>query len=1089
MFIDVLSEVGTNYNNKQKIEKVRVNGILDRIEYDRDSLNGMRFSGCTAGIIRVASISTPVGEKFTAGELIVGVKPEYVERLIGRPVQVSNTKNSPLSIRKCYGKPFGKRTGVHAARMKPEGGKWIILSSFIKELTEPEVENLGLKNILIPGYDVAWNRIQGITAVPVFYGYECKPGKEIKLNIDPIKYTGDNENVTGEYADLVRGVNLTEDSDESSMVTEPLQFEKPEAKRGKSGKSEPQPLVHRSEIKPQSTLLLAAEDDNRIQKDKLINYESFLKEWSRKESSTLDNEIKNCIYCFRREYVDHVGRRTRNNDYTEDLVKKVLEKVNISIELNNRNSQNKKELIKVNDFIKLLKVKPTAWELELGLTYYKEFLFIISAIMDIDLFNIQEGVSESEGAKTLLNMLCRNPYKVGLLHGFTLEKADRAYTVIKLLESNNKGVSDLEDWATLSCDRDMLKMLDGLLNNDQGVTILDKDMLRVAYWEATKKLRKQGYKPWKARLIDRRLANIGLGNVSLYNFVKKLEISAINDRMVESLESKGLISQVDDRVILTSQYSRELDLYRKLYEMGSTPTGITENVIQEGVEQFEYEKGFKLEQLQKDGIGLVKYKAAVLSGCAGSGKTTVSEGMTKCIELGYQKMGKNVEILYAAPTGKAARRLAEVVQRPVKTLHSLFKIGIGGKQGYLNNSNKVKVSLEELDNLPELVFIFDEMAMADIDLLYKVIEMLPNNASVYFLGDVKQLNPIGKGIPFKDILDFLPAVELGVSKRSAEGSGINFNCNIMNQNSEQGGNWKNLENRDDFRLVECGDEKLQKSVISIAKHMLTDPKERKNWTPDDIQVVTPYADRGKSNSSRNWSSSMLNPKLQEVLNDNAALLTTGYGKNEITFRKDDRVIHVNTNKWNYKKYIKAEDNTFIEVEPLGVANGEMGKIKSYHHSIDVKIEELDRGTDYSGVTPRSDLEDIGIGTYFIEVEYYEPDLECNVSVLYHAKEKNVAESEERGKEFFLGDMENLDLAYALSTHKMQGSQSPVVIMPIGSKDNPTFVNRNMIYTAVSRASKKVIMVGSIKGSNSALNRGRMHSITEKDTLLRVLALT
>ena len=70
------------------------------------------------------------------------------------------------------------------------------------------------------------------------------------------------------------------------------------------------------------------------------------------------------------------------------------------------------------------------------------------------------------------------------------------------------------------------------------------------------------------------------------------------------------------------------------------------------------------------------------------------------------------------------------------------------------------------------------------------------------------------------------------------------------------------------------------------------------------------------------------------------------------------------------------------------------------------------------------------------------------------------------------DLRYIDLAYALTTHKMQGSQNPVIIIPLGSSGDPSFINRNMINTMVTRASKKVVMIGSVTGRNSALTNGR-----------------
>ena len=102
------------------------------------------------------------------------------------------------------------------------------------------------------------------------------------------------------------------------------------------------------------------------------------------------------------------------------------------------------------------------------------------------------------------------------------------------------------------------------------------------------------------------------------------------------------------------------------------------------------------------------------------------------------------------------------------------------------------------------------------------------------------------------------------------------------------------------------------------------------------------------------------------------------------------------------------------------------------------------------------------------MEVYDTDLRRNVIVLYPARAYNQGDIL-----LFTGeDINNLDLSYALTTHKMQGSQSPVVILPFGSDCSPIFVNRNMINTMVTRSQGVVCMIGSVLGEDSPVNRGR-----------------
>ena len=142
--------------------------------------------------------------------------------------------------------------------------------------------------------------------------------------------------------------------------------------------------------------------------------------------------------------------------------------------------------------------------------------------------------------------------------------------------------------------------------------------------------------------------------------------------------------------------------------------------------------------------------------------------------------------------------------------------------------------------------------------------------------------------------------------------------------------------------------------------------------------------------------------------------------------------------------------------------------------------------------------------YFVVVKVYDSDLECDVYCLLRGKGRNIisdgrAEGQYEGYSSPDGnrvlalsgqDLDNLMLAYALTCHKMQGSQSPVVIAVFESGGSPDFINRNMINTIITRSQGVVCCVGSVLGEDSMLNRGRRRiSNTECRDILSVLSGT
>lgn len=538
------------------------------------------------------------------------------------------------------------------------------------------------------------------------------------------------------------------------------------------------------------------------------------------------------------------------------------------------------------------------------------------------------------------------------------------------------------------------------------------------------------------------------------------------------LSDSGIIDSIDDSLILMSDLEKEFMIYDVLIAKGSEKTGITQKVIDKTIEEFEAEKGFKLEKLQKEGIKLTLHKAGVLSGCAGSGKTTTSDCM---IEVLKNLNGYN--IIMCTPTGKACRRLAEVVKGTVRTIHSQFGVGIGGGSYIRSVGRSVPYNSQSKN-----IYILDEMAMCSMPLLFEICRHITNSDLIYFLGDIKQLPAIGKGNPFALLMKILPCVELGVSKRAAEGSDINYNTTLINCCSD--GVMRELSyNSKDFICKECSDVEIPLVVTNIWKSFMNGTMTGKAYDEDDIQVITAYQKNDIS-----FSSPQLNVPLQAMLRRGDEMLFSNGGR---TFYKNDRIIHTKRNDYSMCRYIMEPNNTFRAILTFGMVNGEGGKIvdivrSDMVHIIPLNVDNCEAGKgDYVNVSDtelnelltkrearaddlRDDAKVKNSKVYFVIVKVYDVDLGYDVCVLYRAS----VHMQDGLRVFEGGDLGNMDLAYALTTHKMQGSQSPVVILPFGSSCNPMFVNRNMINTMVTRAQEVVCCVGKVKDMDSPINKGR-----------------
>ena len=556
-----------------------------------------------------------------------------------------------------------------------------------------------------------------------------------------------------------------------------------------------------------------------------------------------------------------------------------------------------------------------------------------------------------------------------------------------------------------------------------------------------------------------------------------------SDELSAELEEKGLVNTISGDLILESDLEKEILIYDTLIKKGHQSTFIEDDEIKQVIEEFEESRGFKLEALQRDAIKLCKYKAGVLSGCAGSGKTTTSDCMTEVLK------SLDIPIVYSTPTGKACRRLAEVVGGTVRTIHSQFGVGMYGEP-YLAKITKTKKAETSYN-----IYIFDEMAMCSTDLLYNVARNLSKSDICYFLGDIKQLPPIGKGNPFKILMTILPCVELGVSKRAAEGSWVNYNTTLINCLSD---NFVKELHFDDktFIAKECDDVLIPMETAKMWKGFMDGSLTGEKYEEDDIQIITGY-----QKEEILFSAPKLNIPIQQLLRGKDKVL---FYNGEREFYAKDRVIHLKRNMYSMLRYVEKEPDVFVPLYTFGIVNGEMGKLHSIVRSNKVNFLGVEEGKalgyykdipeeDFKRMLEAYESKEDGFRDdssysngqcYFIKVEVYDIDLKRNVFVLYRAR------GMQRSDGFYLtgSDLGNLDLAYALTTHKMQGSQTPVAILPFGSDCNPNFVNRNMLNTMVTRSQGVVGMLGSVKGKDSPVTQGRMRaSVIKTNDALSILS--
>lgn len=450
------------------------------------------------------------------------------------------------------------------------------------------------------------------------------------------------------------------------------------------------------------------------------------------------------------------------------------------------------------------------------------------------------------------------------------------------------------------------------------------------------------------------------------------------------IDGKIKVEVVDniDAVYNMSYLYLEMSVTRKIVELATTNYDKLSLNVNEKINDFESKANIKLANSQKEAIeGAFFNGIEVITGGPGTGKTTI----INCIVSIFESLG--LKVFMAAPTGRAAKRMAEATGREAKTIHRLLEIGSYSEEEVDEIENET--SAIECD-----VLIVDEASMVDISLMNALLKAMQVGTRLIIVGDVDQLPSVGPGNVLRDIIesDAVKVVRLNEIFRQGQESMIVQNAHLINEGKMPILNTKNS----DFYLERAADsEVMLEKIIGLVKIRL--PKFNVEWdSVRDIQVLSPMR-KGIMGIDN------LNIQLQQVLNPKSKDKDEVEIKDMI-FRVGDKVMQI---KNNYT--LKWSKNNSGE-EGKGVFNGDVG--------------------------------------YITEVN----EDEDKITVCF--EDDKIVEYEE-------SDLDEITLAYAVTIHKSQGSEFPVVIMPM-FMGPPLLMNRNLLYTGITRAKKLVVLVGNSK---------------------------
>ncbi len=369
-------------------------------------------------------------------------------------------------------------------------------------------------------------------------------------------------------------------------------------------------------------------------------------------------------------------------------------------------------------------------------------------------------------------------------------------------------------------------------------------------------------------------------------------------------------------------------------------------------------------------------KVLVVTGGPGTGKTTVIDAVIRLFKEARAK------VLLAAPTGRAAKRMAEASGMEAKTIHRLLEYS-PKEDGFARNEN---------NPLACGLLVVDEASMLDTMLMYHLLKAVPLGATLVLVGDVNQLPSVGPGNVLKDVIasGAVDVVERTEVFRQAADSEIIVNAHRINQGevpplSPPG------EGLSDFYFIRQEDpEKAADLIVDLVQNHI--PRRFRFNPVDDIQVLTPMH-KGAAGVAN------LNARLQAALNRQQKHIQRG----DRRFFLDDKVMQVRN---NYEK---------------DVFNGDIGRV-------------------------------------------------CHVG---HEERELTVRFEDRNVLYSYEELDEITPAYAISVHKSQGSEYPAVVLPL-LVQHYMLLQRNLVYTGVTRGKRLVVIVGSPRALGMAVKNNKTH---------------
>jgi len=367
--------------------------------------------------------------------------------------------------------------------------------------------------------------------------------------------------------------------------------------------------------------------------------------------------------------------------------------------------------------------------------------------------------------------------------------------------------------------------------------------------------------------------------------ILKVEVD-LESFLNELIEKEQIILE-EDRYYLKYNYTIEVELAKEIKRINQGSSEITSDYVEAILSVIEIQNAIEYTNLQKQAIiNALTNKVAIITGGPGTGKTTIIAAVLEIYSQFYNLNLVNENTYYQialmAPTGRAAKRMEEVLDYPAKTIHRHLGFGYDGKFSYSKDNP-----------LPFNLIIIDEASMIDVFLAHKLFSSIKDNTKIVIVGDQDQLPSVSPGQVLKDLID---SKTINTSKlKEIHRQAINSNIiKLAHQVNIQQLDYYNLNSGGDLFLANINFGDVAKTIVSQVKGALSQGYD----LIEDIQVLIPMY-RG------------------DVGIDNLNLLM----QNEFNKEK------VNPLKYGDKEYYENDKVIQLANDPeRGVMNGDIGKV-------------------------------------------------------------------------------------------------------------------------------------------------------------------